>query len=353
MSEEAGGASPRRGFRYQDLAAAYYFITDFPDFLPEQPEKLYIERFDSDFAFVLEDDSGKHQHYFEIKHIESGELKWGSKFKNSIFPEFYRVYEKHAETGPTDSAFFHTVTNGAAATRVSKFIENSEYLRKGTKWAVFKTRYSRDELSKLISGIESNDEIENDTGVVSTSDEDDLFPVIWGLYLHTPTKDELEFKLKSYLRRCSPARFKEPLRLIVDEISNTGSGIIKRRELEDIADISLNPQSQGTSPANSKKQEELHSELESISSSRSESTPNTPEIRQERENVREFGERLKNHPDTDRITIEAATETADELYEKLEEEAREISATESQIGQQIDSLLNEAELTSTNPEDND
>lgn len=353
MSEEAGGASPRRGFRYQDLAAAYYFITDYPDFLPKRPEKLYIERFDSDFAFILEQDDGKSQHYFEAKYIETGELKWGDKFKSSVFPEFYRINSKYVEDEPGEIAYFHLVTNGAAATRVSHFIENAEYLRKGTRWVVFKKRYSRDELSKLLSGIQSNTEIKNDDDVAAASDKDDLYRTVWGLHLHTPTKDELELKLENYLRRCSPARFREPMRVIVNEIADTGSGIIERRELEEKAQISLDPQGGGTSPASTKSQERLHSEVEEIASSRSGSSPNTPQIRQERENVREFGNRLKSHPDTDQITIDAATETADELYGKLEEEAREKAATESQISQQIGILLQEADLTSTNPEDYD
>ncbi|GGN96740.1 hypothetical protein [Haloarcula pellucida] len=353
MPEEAGGASPRRGFRYQDLAAAFYFLTDYPEFLPKKPEKLHIERFDSDFAFVLEDDCGKSQHYFEVKFVETGELKWGGKFKSSVFPEFYRINSKHAEKGGEDIALFHLVTNGAAATRVNNFIENSEYLRNGTPWATFKKKYSRNELSKLLSGIQSNKEIKNDGEVIPASDVDDLYRTVWGLHLHTPTKAELELKIEKYLRRCSPARFKEPMNLILDEIADTGSGVLERRELEEKAQISLDPRDSGTSPSNTKNQEELHSEVEEIGSSRSESTPNTPQIRQERENVRELGERLKNHPETDRITIEAATETVDELYGKLEEEAREKSATESQIGQQIDTLLKQTELTSTSPEDHD
>lgn len=353
MPKEAGGASPRRGFRYQDLAAAFYFITDYPEFLPQKPERLYIERFDSDFTFVLEQDGGKSQHYFEVKYVETGELKWGDKFKNSVFPEFYRVSSKHAEEDRDDSAFFHLITNGAAATRVSNFVENAEYLRGDTRWEVFKARYSRDELSKLLSGIQSNKVIENDDKVTPASDVNELYRTVWGLHLHTPTKDELELKLENYLRRCSPAQFKKPMRVIIDKISDIGSGVIDRRDLEEYAEISLDPQDGGTSPANTKSQEVLHSEVEAIGSSRSESTPNTPQIRQERENIREFGERLKDHPETDQITIESATETADELYRKLEEEEREKASTEVQIGQQIDLLLKEAELMSTNPEDHD
>ncbi len=353
MSEEAGGASPRRGFHYQDIAAAAFFITDLPEGMPLDAEKLYIERFDSDFAFQIESSDKEIHHYFEVKNVENGELKWGSKFKGSVFPEFYRISEKHATQDEGNPAYFHLVTNGAAASRVSEFEEESQRLEGPTKWEIFKRRYGRDELRKLLRGIESEETVNNDDEVTLPENVDDLFHPVWGLKVHTPTEEELKLKLKDHLRSCAPANFRDPMNRILNEIHSMGSGVITKQDLREVADIPLEPRDEGISSVKSKGSSELRSDVEVIFESRSDTQANVPEIRQEKENIREYGERVKQNPETNSTSVESATEISDELYEKIEDLARQKSRTEAELSNQINRLINEDDRTSSNPEDHD
>ncbi|MFD1515136.1 hypothetical protein [Halomarina rubra] len=343
MADEAGGAAPRRGFRFQDLAAAFFFITDYPDIFPHSPETLHVERYDSDFAFRMESDGGSVDHFFEVKHIKAGELKWGDKFKSEVFPEFYRISEKHASTGKKDQSFYHLVTNGAVSSRISGFAEDTASLRYGTHWEVIKEKRGRKDITNLLSGVNSNSVVENDEEVDDADDIDALYRPLWGLEVHTPSEEELKAKLENYLRKCSPTRFRGPMAVILDVISDESSGAIRKADLEEKIGFRLDGGSSTATSAETMSTSELQANAKDISQSYSSNAPDTPRLKRERDIIRELGNRASKSPGSDPYAVESAQELADEQLSKLMDLEQETAATETQAQQQIDIMLSEME----------
>jgi len=352
MADEAGGTGPRRGLRYQNLAAAYFFLAESSIF-PYEPDRLYIERYDSDFAFQLETDDGHHRHFFEVKHIKRGELKWGNKFKSEVVPEFYRISQKHATHGGMDTSYYHLVTNGAVAGRVGEIADDAKSLRRGSSWPVLKKKKERDEFAKLMSGIESNKTVKNDNEVDPPEDVDDLYQIIWGLEVHRPAEELLEEKLKKYLKSCSPANFRAPMERIINEISSKDSGIIRRKHLEEVAGISLDGGSSSTTPADGRSNTQLVERGREISNSLSSTTPDTPKIRQQREDIRELGNRASQDGSASNSAVSSASEIADSQFDRLEQIEMERTSTMAQIQQQIDILVDEMDTSNAEPQNYD
>lgn len=342
MPEKSAGAAPQEGFQYQRRAAAYFFLTgdiiDFSGII----EKLYIEKHHADFSFIIEQDERFKKHFFESKYKTTGELKWNT-FKESVFPEFYRISEKHSDSANKNRTYFHLVTNGSVADSIADLAEDAELMRHGTPWGTFESIHGREVIDKLKSGIESNEVVQNDESVDMPEDRDDLHTPLWGLVINTPTLEEVEAKIENYLRDCSPGNFTRPKLRILEEIQKEGSLLVKRRDLQDKIDIQLNKLSQTTTPSNNKTFGDLKGELNVMSDEFNSSSPRTPKIKQNREDVREFSERLNKLPNTDETTVESASEILDDQLSKLEEIEKDKYETEAQISAQLDLLLDQAD----------
>lgn len=242
--------------------------------------------------------------------------------------------------------YYHLVTNGAVAKDIADFVDDAESLRHGTPWTTFEKMDGRVELTKLQSAINSDSQAIEDDDVAMPNNKSDLYHPVWGLIVHTPTFNELKADLENHLRDCAPANFRTPMIEILEEISETDSGIINRRELEQQVGISLDADSQSTDSASDTDFEEIKEQMNSICDSFSSSSTNTPQIRQKREDVREFGDQLNEVPETDDASIEASREILDDQFEKLEQLDVEKNKTEAQIGQQLEHLLEQAQSIS-------
>ena len=133
------------------------------------------------------------------------------------------------------------------------------------------------------------------------------------------------------------------MKMILNEISSKNSGIIHRRNLEEDVGISLDATSQSVTTADDRSFETLQQDVKDIHESHSSSSPRTQEIRQEKEDVREFGERVDELPESDRIKLESAREILDEQFSELERIEKEKYSTEAQIGKQLEILLSQVD----------
>lgn len=284
MTNEAGGAGPRRGFNYQDIAAAYFFVTDKPEFIDKRPLELHIEEFDSDFAYYIRLDEHNVEHFFEVKYRESGEMKLSEFY--GILSDFSKIANKHADSDNTTA--YHLVTNASFGVKLNSLFKDTKKLRRNIRdWPQIrdKTIYQRRGTNQL----EDNTQLEDDSS---------LAILVRGIYGHHKTEGQLKQSLEDFVRECnSPGNFRKPTQLILRTIGEKDSGVIRRETLEEVSDASLTKRSDSTGSSDHKSMDELADELQSMANDFSTPSVDTQGLHQKRQTSIEFTERMLDRDD--------------------------------------------------------
>lgn len=336
MSQESGGAAPRRGFTYQDYAAAYFFLSDEPVFKSEQPLELHIEQDDSDFLFFIRQSEGEVAHYFEVKEKQEGELKW-NKFKKDILPEFTSIIKNSPRH--FDTPIFHTVVNTAFARKIAKLHDDSQSLRNGEPWPALSARRER-----------RYDTIRNS---VDVEEKSTFYQLIWGLFGHTIAKSEIESRLENYLRNCSPRKHRRAKEIILNRIHEMDTGIIRRDELEDAIGFDLEPHNDSTNSTTADLSE-LKNDVDSISDRYSTQSDNISEVATDKSTTQEYVEQLSDEVDgTDETVVETHGTQLEEAFEERIEIEKRKSELDHSIGRITDSLVDLDDSTSSEEDDDD
>lgn len=337
MSEESGGGAPRRGFNFQDYAAAYFFVSDEPTFRAAQPLELHIEQDGSDFSYFIRNSDNEIAHYFEVKEKQEGELKW-SKFKNSILPEFASIMEDSPRF--SDTTIFHTVVNTAFARKIGNLHDDAEKLRQGQlSWPGLSTRRER-----RYDTIRSATDLEDD--------EEGFYRLIWGLFGHAISESELDSRLESYLRSCAPRKHRMAKQVILNEIHETDTGIIRRDELEEEIGFTLKPLDDSTSGDTTEPQH-LRGEVENISQSYPSKEDRTSELVADKSSTQEYVEWLSEEAGADESVVETHGTHLEEAFEERIEIERRKSELDHSIGQITNTLLDLDDSTSSEGDAND
>jgi len=338
MSQESGGAAPRRGFTYQDYAAAYFFVSDEPTFRSEHPLELHIEQDDSDFVYFIRNSDGEIAHYFEVKEKQKGELKW-NKFKNDILTEFTSIIKdspRHFDTG-----VFHTVVNTAFARKIANLHDDAKSLRHGqNSWPALSTRRER-----------RYDTIRNAVGL---EDQESIFyDLIWGLFGHAISKSELDSRLENYLRDCSPRKHRKAKQIILNQIHEMDTGIIRRDELEKKIGFDLVPHNDSTS-STSADLSELQDNVESISDRYSTQSEQISDVASDKATAQGYAERLSENADSvDDSVVETHATQLEEIFEERIELEKRKSELDHSISRITSSLIDLDDSTSSDEEEDD
>ena len=336
MSTESGGGPPRRGFAYQDYAAAYFFVSDEPTFRADNPLELHIEQDDADFSYFIRNSDREVAHYFEVKEKQQGELKW-SELKNSILPEFVSILNNSPRH--SDTSCFHTVVNTAFARKVASLHDDANDLRNGESWPALSTRRER-RYDKIRNATELQD------------DEESFYSLLWGLFGHTISQSELESRLEGYLRDCAPRKHRMAKRVILNEIHETDTGIIRRDELEDKIGVRLKPLEDSTS-GDSTEPQHLREEVTKISETYPLKEEETGTIASDKSSSQEYVEWLSEDADVDESVVETHATHLEEVFEERIELERRKSELDHSIGQITNTLLGLDDSTSSQEDSDD
>lgn len=337
MVSESGGKNPREGFRYQDYVAACFFITNIGSThsSDNSPAELHIEQEDADFSYFIRDSDREIGHYFEVKHKESGELKW-STYKNNVLTEFSKIYK--ADERATDVDSFHTVVNTTFARRINDLLEDAEKLRVGEYNTLgLWNRREREYKSTLKSELPFDD-------------PNELLSLIRFLVGHSFSEEFLDNKLEEFLEKCNPRSPRRSKRIVLQEINDISSGVISRSDLEDEIEHKLEPVQSSSSSSNIDS-EELWSNLQRIRSELPQE--NRRDIYDE---ARIHAKELSNQIDSDDpITderVETETSGVVSSSESLLDISKDMTEKEHTLSKHLDSLLEltEAQFGSTEGE---
>lgn len=330
MSTESGGAAPRRGFDFQDYAAAYFFISDEPTFRIDRPLELHIEEDDTDFSYIIRNTDNEVAHHFEAKEKQNGELKW-SKFKNSILPEFASVMAEYPRY--SDVSCFHTVTNTAFASKIADLHNDGKSLRSGSEtWPILSTRNSR------IYNI-----VGNATGL--SDDENALYKLLWGLHGHAISKSEIDTRLTNYLRDCTPRKHRMAKRVILNEIHETDSGILNIDDFEAKIGATLKPV-EDTTRGDTTDPVRLRENIEEISQSYT-SESNLNRLASDKSSISEYIEHMYEESGVDESVVETHGAQLQEVFDERIELERRKSELNTSISQVTGEILDLDDSTSS------
>lgn len=312
MPRESGGAAPRRGFSYQDVAAAYFFVTDRPDFISQRPLELHIEQFDSDFTFFIRHDEFDEEHYFEVKYRESGDISLADYY--SLLSDFSDIQREYADSD--NASYYHLVTNASFGYKLNALFDDAKDLRRNIHaWSRIKDKTLYQQRS--VNQLEENTELEDAS----------LATLVRGLYGHRKSKEHMVEALFEFVRQCnSPGRFREPAHLILHEINEKDSGVVRRKELESVSDSSLEKQSDSTESSATRSTDELIGDLRGMAEEFSNPSVETARLQKGRETTISLTERMLNRDDlSDRVVESQASgleEDISSLIDIKEEEER-------------------------------
>jgi hypothetical protein len=225
MGEEKGGEAARAGFQYQDVAAAYYFITDKPEFMQKLPLELMIED-DDDFNYSITFDDYSARHYFQAK------MRGTGCFNLSDFKDAFKSFSEFVEDPNEDEQYhFHLVTNLSFGNNMASLIEDAKKCRQGRlKYddIIDKTHYQQRNVNQLAdySGFSKN--------------SGSLKRLVWGTYGHSKTKELMKSKIEDFIREANgPGQERRATQEIINKIHQTDSGPITRHEFEELTDMRL------------------------------------------------------------------------------------------------------------------
>jgi len=302
-SPSTGGGSPgRRGFVFQDVATAYFSLTDYPDFLQKYPTKFYIEK-PSDFSMIIAFDDFDDVHYFEVKSVDEGNYTWGD-FKSDVLPKLTELAKGEADSNNRNS--YHLVSNVSFNGKLERFFKNVQKLRDGRiQWPHLNNMYEK----RNVGQIEKHSNIE---------DEKELAAVVSRLFGHSMSIELLIKKLEEYIKRCnSPGQHKRDTRLLLQKIHEKDDGVLRRVDLEDELEISLRTRDDST---DAKSAESLTEMLEDAKGLQSDMQPDHDDITEAR-SWRAFGNGFMDELSS---TDEVETDVVDSMQTSYDERMGEL-----------------------------
>lgn len=304
-----GGAVAKRGFVYQDWAAAHRFLLDNVD-------KIRIESLD-DFSYRLYDNDYEELHIFQAKTSNSGGMKWGF-FKENIFPNFYNI----AETENTDEnrLMFHISANYRPDGHFLRFLNDVDRLRER------RISYSKfeDMQGKRLGVLERK--IEREEGV--EYEEEIITSILSGLVYDFKVLDQLEKEVVDFIRRCQTPSVDTVVDTILNKFHEKPSGTIFRRDIERSAGIYLEPPNQTTKSRNTNA-DELRSKAKSIYQRRNSNTYNISQSKKDETVIEDYAAYL-SETDADSIEVETAESTARSAVSDEEEIVRNLQQVNQQ-----------------------
>ncbi|TKX70959.1 dsDNA nuclease domain-containing protein [Halorubrum sp. GN11GM_10-3_MGM] len=210
-----GGEIARRGFKYQDWATAYYFLTD------EEATQVNIEVHD-DFSIFHHDKEPTSRQFFQAKTSDVGSMSW-TLFREKIIPNFYEICSEFRSE--EENLSFVIVADHNPSRQLNTFIQGIEKLRDNRiSTEVFRTRNDR-----LMDALNSNIERSHDLDEV---DDEVINQMLGGLYYQFHSIDELVTQVRSYIRDCQGGRTDYAVDHVLEAIRDTESGTVTKRSIE-------------------------------------------------------------------------------------------------------------------------
>jgi hypothetical protein len=301
---KGGGSEGRRGYNFQDLSAAYYSLTDKPDFLTKYPTEFRIER-PSDFSFKISYDDYIGAHYFEVKHIDSGHFKW-SKFKSEVLPKLTEIADE--EVGDKNKNSFHLITNVSFNKRLDGFFNNLDKLRDGRiQWPSLTARYEKRNV----------DQIQKSANI---DDGEKLARVVSRMFGHSKSKEFLTKSLENYIRECNtPGKHRKYTRELLHLIHKKDDGVIRKVDIERELDFSLRKRSTSTDSSSSASLEDLSDDIERVQSEMSSRDIEVTQPYDWRSVGNEFMNRLAEEETVSEDVVESIQTSYDEKIKELKE----------------------------------
>lgn len=333
MREEAGGAAGSRGFRYQEIAAAYFSLTDFPNFLSQLPSEVHIEQYSSDFAFSITKDDYDEEHFFEAKYRSTGAFEL-TNFR-SIFNDFESINHEHANDG--NSSSYHLVTNASLGRKLKSLKEDATKIRRGiTTWdnVSNKAIYTHRGDHRLLTCTEYDDVRE-------------LVPLIRGTYIHSIDEGYMKGKLEDYIRACnSPGNSQKLTAEVLQKFHEKDEGVISRVGIDEEIGLSLRRNNDSTSSSSVESTGEIAGGLVDLADDFSSSDPASVEKAMEaKELTTKFSKRVSEDTDVT-SSVEMAASSLLEDTEQLIDLKSEAEQIENSIEGSIDRLISLSDVES-------
>lgn len=337
MTDEAGGAAPRRGFNYQDIAASYFFITEKPDFIDKCPLELHIEKFDSDFAYFIRYDDHDEEHFFEAKYRESGKFSIGDFY--NILSDFSTIANEFAD--PDNVTFYHLVTNLSFGTKLNGLFKDAKKLRNSINaWSQIKEK--RVYQQRNVNQLEDNTDLSDPELAV-------LFSRIYGHHL---SKERMIQGIEDYVRKCnSPGNFSKPTQLILRTISQKDSGVIRREKLEKVSNASLRKRQESTKSPTGKSTAEIVDKLKGMANELSTPSVDTQSLHERKQETVEFTGRMLSKEDVPEEVAESQGTSLEEDLGRLIDLKEQEEQLKFGISQKTERFIDLADVTSTDNEE--
>lgn len=337
MSNEAGGAGPRRGFNYQDVAAAYFFVTDKSDFIEKRPLELHIEEYKSDFAYFIRFDEYDREHFFEVKYRGSGDYSLTEFY--GVLSDFSDIANEYAD--PDNSTAYHLVTNASFGTKLDALFKDAKRLRRNIDdWSRIKDK-------KIYQHRNTNMLEEN----LNLEDSSAPAILIRGLYGHHHRQEQMKQGLEDFIRQCnSPGGFRKPAELILRTIGEKDSGVIRREELKQASGASLTKHSDSAGSSTYSSTEELVDDLQEMADEYSTPSIDAHKLHERRQTSIELTERMLDQEDIPDEVIESQGAGLEEDISRLIDLKEDEEQLKYGISQKTERIIDFADTSSTDNE---
>jgi hypothetical protein len=330
-----GGSAGRRGFVFQDVATAYFSLTDYPDFLQKYPTEFYIEK-PSDFLMKIEFDEFNDVHYFEVKSVDEGNYTWGS-FKSDVLPKLTELAKEEADSNNKNS--YHLVSNN----KLERFFKNTQKLRDGRiQWPHLKNLYEK----RNVDQIKKHSSLE---------EEEELASVVARLFGHSVSMELLIKKLEEYIKRCnSPGQHQKDTRLLLQKIHEKDDGVLRRVDLENELGVSLRTREDSTDAESTDDLTDMLENAEDLQSEMQPENVDVNEVRSWRSFGSEFMNVLSDRNDVDTDMIDSMQTSYDERMGELEDVKEREEELRMGAGRELDRAIDIADdVTGTDNTDTD
>lgn len=323
MVSESGGAPARRGFEYQDYAAAYYFLhyTD--------AHEIHIERYE-DFALFYYEGEFHIKNFFEAKSQKGGQFT-KADFRRKVADNFADLVRDHKEEDTV--VHLHLVTNVKLHKKLRDFFDDVKALRTNAmQWHTFKNQHDREFLKPL----------REETGL----NDANLQAFLSGLHHHFHSREELELKVENHLRECNPGKFRKGTRQLMQLIHETDSDTITRDKVEEKIGFSLQKRDTSTSSTRVPG-EELREEVREIQTKHEDASVDVVSPIEEREQMGDFISGFEGAENINSNVVEGQGARIDERYKELEELRTKERSIHNELASDIEVLLDMDDSTSS------
>lgn len=320
-----GGPGARRGFSYQDYAAAYYFLKE------EDAYELKVEK-DADFTCIIRGRGERYNFHFQAKSKEKKHITW-TYFKEKIAPtmtELIGDYQSLQEKGEAEVIpRFFVVMNCNTNDTLSEFLDDlKEFQRERLTWKMLKSsRGHKGKIERLRKEMEVG--------------ESEVFLFLRSLQFDKRTKGEFNSEISKILKDCHIGRWSEGKEKLLRKIRDTDEGIFSKEEIEDILGFNISRRGESSSKHNF---EELSRKVDRIKEDKEEKAENySGNITKERKIVGEYIQQLEEKSEINEHAIEAhATHVDDDFSELADVEKKKANLSHS-ISKGLENLKDEEE----------